>query len=436
MTLADQDIERRYLGGCLLHQAHLVAHPVPSEAFTLPALRLIHGAMMAIHRRGQDVTTLGVKLELEATGTLGAVGYESILDLSNSLDLDSRASADRLRSLYAARRIVLACREGVTLAETGKLSEARLRLSAAAFDSDTESPVYSLLECVEAAAEAWQHAAEARTDRSKGSYLPLGLAPAIDSKVLIGPGDAVVIGAETNVGKSSISMTCLLSHYERGVPAGLVSVEDPREDWGAKAAGHWSDVDTTQFWSGQASREAWAAVMAGIGGHMKREQVVKMADVKTGRLDDVLQSMATLVRVHGSRILFVDYLQAIQPPDSLAKAHPKQQIDHVYSAIKTTARLLGVPVVITSQLSRGESEHGAEPGIKRLKESGNLENGAQIVLLAWCDDPNNAIVKVKAAKLKRVLQRPRFAMARGHGGVLRELDYWPEEQKQNGGHKW
>jgi replicative DNA helicase len=226
-------------------------------------------------------------------------------------------------------------------------------------------------------------------------------------------------------------MTCLLKHQQKKIHAGLVTVEDPREDWGAKAAGYYGKIDTQPFWSGQVA--GLHQVASSIAEAAKEVQYVRIVDVPSGALSDVLRAMTALVKSHGARILFVDYLQAIRAPESLATASTKAQTDHVYQTLQATARMLEVPLVITSQLSRGDSEHGAEPSIKRLKESGNLENGAQIVLMLWCEDEENTIICGKAAKMKRVRSRPRWSMRRGNGGVLVELEgYQVPPQKRAG----
>ena len=424
-ALFDEAVELAAISCCMDIPEFIDTGPA-TEHFATRAARSIHSALVEMRRTAVEVNDLSLLRCMESRG----MGRGEVIDLltrSRSVQQrGTRAIAAHMRQLYERRTIAELASQGRAHAVAGDLEAARDTLARAAFTDTGELRVYSIKQAMESAVEAWSAAAQALTKAGQSKYVPIGICPAIDSCVLVGPGDTVVIGAETSVGKSSTSMSCLLRHQAQGIRAGLISVEDPREDWGAKAAGYYAQIDTQPLWSGNAPALI-DKLRVTLPSAFAQQQHVHIVDVPSGRLHDVVRGMTTLVRVHGARILFVDYLQAVAPPSAMDGASAKAQTDYVYRHLQATARMLGVPLVITSQLSRGDSEYGEEPSIKRLKESGNIENGAQIVLLLWCIDEENLVVKGKAAKLKRVRKKPRWAMRRGNGGVLTEIDNWHEE---------
>jgi replicative DNA helicase len=430
MPTFDEQLELSALSLCLDLPEFLYTGP-STDQFAVHHIRTAHATLCEMRRRGDRIDDITLRDELMRRGVSQAAGLALLQAARESPKRGQASVVSMMRKLYERRTVAELAAQGQAQAIEGNLDEARALLAKAAFSETGDLRAYTLADAMEAAAVVWDQAERSRAGEGRSKFVPLGLCPTIDSLVMVGPGDTVIIGAETSVGKSSSTMTCLLKHQQKKIHAGLVTVEDPREDWGAKAAGYYGKIDTQPFWSGQVA--GLHQVASSIAEAAKEVQYVRIVDVPSGALSDVLRAMTALVKSHGARILFVDYLQAIRAPESLATASTKAQTDHVYQTLQATARMLEVPLVITSQLSRGDSEHGAEPSIKRLKESGNLENGAQIVLMLWCEDEENTIICGKAAKMKRVRSRPRWSMRRGNGGVLVELEgYQVPPQKRAG----
>lgn len=433
MNTSDPTLERSFLQLALDMPEALDCGLTPehmSEAIN----RTTHAAMLAVRLRGEplDAVTVGYELERRGIDRGAVVGQIQAIREAPLASVGSLAPV--LRKLHEMRTIHEQALLGASLAIESKVDEARDILAKAAFGATAALDVFSIRDAMEAAAEEFQAAAEARRGSNEGRYLRLGLCPTLDDVLTVGPGDTVIVAAETNVGKSSISFSCLASLEERGIPGGLVSVEDPKADWGAKAIGHFGDVDTSPFWAGMASDDDYRRAERAVVTVASRKQLARLAVAKSGTLDEVCQAMAVLVRVHGARVLFVDYIQAIT--HQLKGATRKQEVDHVYRRIQATARLLDVPLVLTSQMSRGDDD-GREPTVKRLKESGDLENGAQAILLCWVDKTEadagwaSAPVRIKIGKLKRAPRRPKVMLLRGPGGVLRETE-WREPRKPGG----
>lgn len=427
MNLCDYDLERSFLALCLDMPEALDAG-LTVEHLASPTHRVALACLLALRSNGEacDDVTLANRLERRGMSRSDVVG---LLESVRGAPIRALTSiVPILRQLHDARSVAEAAQMGLLAASKGDTDGAREALAKAAFGNTGHLEFFTLREAAEAACDEFQDAAEAAVNRlGSRRFVKLGLCPTIDRLVTVGPGDTVILAAETNVGKSSLAMTCMVDLERREIPSGLVSIEDPKADWGAKAIGHYGQVDVTDMWAGTPNNEAVKKLMEARNFLHAKEQFARCAVAKSGTLAEVIQAMCTLVRVHGARVLFVDYIQAIEEP-SMLHASTKQQTDHVYRRLQATARMLEVPLVIGSQLSRGtDDSEGKEPTIKRLKESGNLENGAQVILMFWvAKDKTDSWdeIRGKIAKLKRAPRRPKWAMKRTFGGILREIEDW------------
>ena len=103
-----------------------------------------------------------------------------------------------------------------------------------------------------------------------------------------------------------------------------------------------------------------------------------------------MRSMARRLQVeHGLDLLIVDYLQLIQPRTT--SDNVVQQITEISRGLKALARELKVPVLALSQLSRGvEQRGGTEPRLSDLRDSGSIEQDADVVMfISRMGDPNS-----------------------------------------------
>jgi replicative DNA helicase len=86
------------------------------------------------------------------------------------------------------------------------------------------------------------------------------------------------------------------------------------------------------------------------------------------------------VAKHGVKLLIIDYLQLMKGSTKRAAQDRRLEIDEISSGLKATAKELGVPVIALSQLNR-DAEERAEPKLSHLRESGSIEQDADVVAL-------------------------------------------------------
>jgi replicative DNA helicase len=108
--------------------------------------------------------------------------------------------------------------------------------------------------------------------------------------------------------------------------------------------------------------------------------------------NNILKMRATARRLkkeHGLGLLIVDYLQLMVPTGARASDSMVQQVTEISRSLKNLARELDVPVLALSQLSRAVEQRGGKPRLSDLRDSGSIEQDADVVMFIHRDDKQN-----------------------------------------------
>ena len=96
-----------------------------------------------------------------------------------------------------------------------------------------------------------------------------------------------------------------------------------------------------------------------------------------------------LKREHGIGLIIVDYLQLMSPTSSKNSDSLVQQVTEISRSLKSLARELNVPVIALSQLSRAVEQRGGRPRLSDLRDSGSIEQDADVVMFIHREDKRN-----------------------------------------------
>lgn len=263
---------------------------------------------------------------------------------------------------------------------------------------------------------------------------------AIDSVIGgIEPGTLTFIGGDTGVGKSSLMLYMADQMALAGSKPGFISCEDSRQVLGTRIVSAFSGV------SGLALRRG------GLDLKINYDALSRAVSVAANRplpiayeigSDDlkISQAMTALVKEHGCDTIFVDYIQTINCAEGGESR--REDVRRIASRLKGTAARLGVPVIVGSQISVGDIHADfKEPGKHALKESRDLTNMAEWVIVIWrspdmqkpeiVKDSRGYAVNVihsrpeicgKLAKSKCGGDGTRFYFTRNRAGVVVECD--------------
>jgi len=191
-------------------------------------------------------------------------------------------------------------------------------------------------------------------------------------------GDLVYLGARPSSGKTALALQFALEASKHTM-TGFISLEMSRGSIGMRAVALEGGLDAFRLMTGFLSE--WEQKKAGDA----------MNDLALRRfaIDDASGSTATQLRAkarrlasrHGLGILFIDYMQLVQ--DGGESENRNQELSKISWGWKTLARELNIPLIVLSQLSRGSDKENRRPRMSDLRDSGSLEQDADVGLLLW-----------------------------------------------------
>lgn len=214
--------------------------------------------------------------------------------------------------------------------------------------------------------------------------------------------DLVILGARPSLGKTTLALDMARAAAKSGVPVGVFSLEMSREQVIDRFIASESQVPLWKLRTGRVSDDfEFQMIQHGLDNLSKLNIYVDDTPSPT-----ILQmrSMARRLQIeHGLGLLVVDYLQLIQPRNT-SNANMVQQITEISRGLKGLARELNIPVLALSQLSRGVDQRDVKrPKLSDLRESGSIEQDADIVLFIYRKDRDQIDVPVDEQNIAEIM---------------------------------
>jgi replicative DNA helicase len=197
------------------------------------------------------------------------------------------------------------------------------------------------------------------------------------------PGQLIVIGARPSVGKTALALTMALNMARASVPVGFMSAEMSGEQLVVRAIGGVGSVNTMSMMNGYLSKGDFPKVMA--AGETIQPLPIWIDDTPNVSISVLLSRVRKMKRL-GARIVFVDYLTLLRHGDPRMPRH--ERVGEISKMLKGLARELKIPVVALSQVGRQSAD--APPGLQDLRQSGEVEEDADVVILLHRKDTETA----------------------------------------------
>jgi len=384
--LYDEQAERAVLGAIVVRNAAIddVADVLEAEHFWRQHHQSIFRAMVQLHGQGQPIDAITLCGQLDKSGALEAVGKPYIYGLGDGVGRSVNVAAyaevvkdkSTLRALRDLGRRVHAAAEADVAIASDLLEQAEqdiYRISQTAVKTDWSSApemaaeIYPLIEQL-------TKTGEAITGRSTGL-------PHLDSITRgLQPGDLILVGARPGMGKTAIAMQIALTVAANG-PVAVMSLEMARVPLALRGVISLAQVNGWQLMSGRASDVDLQRMGDGIARFASTGLFVDESPVVSP-----IQARSKLRRLQARTgplaLVVIDYLQLMAPLPDDRRENRANQVAGISRALKIMAREFSVPFLVLSQLSRAfEKSRDKRPSMSDLRESGALEQDADVVLL-------------------------------------------------------
>ena len=387
----DEIAERAVLGAILIGNIFPdVSELLQEEDFYLLRHRVIWRAMLALSQKNEPLDFLTVAAQLTSTSDLVQVGGSSVIaELTCEIASSSNA-------VHHAKLI----RECAILRRLRSIGHALTEQAVAQQPSEeiATKAEHDLFEAMWARqTRPWRTSAEVMTEAVKNldaaklrGQIVHGITTGLhDLDLMLGgwqAGDLTIVAGRTGMGKTGLACGGAIAAAKAGKKAAIVSLEMSAAQLAARLIAHEANVSVFDILSGRLhgdhDKRTYSAAM--------KLSVLPIHYEDSGLLTlDQLRAKARQLRVKGQLdVLFVDYLQLMQ---SGKRSDSRQvEVSDISRGLKLLARELEIAVVALSQLSRKcEEREDKRPILSDLRESGAIEQDADVVLCVYRDEMYN-----------------------------------------------
>ncbi len=387
------EAERSVLGALLIDKDAIVqvAEFLRPEQFYKDAHGQVYAAILSLYEKREPADMVTVPDELKKKKLLskvGGVGYLSELAASvptaANIEYYGRIVKDNFvkRELIAsASRIAeMGYEEGTECAELIDKAERTLFKVSQDFLREYFVPIKQTLEVSFDRLDELHKKGEGLRGVSTGFKT-------LDRKLSgLQESNLIILAARPSIGKSS--MAANIAQYAavaQKTPVGVFSLEMSREQLVDRMLSAQADVDAWRITTGNLEEEDFARIGEAMG--ELAEAPIFVDDTPGLNILGMRTKARRLQMEHGVKLFIVDYLQLLH---GRGLENRVQEVSEISQALKNMARELKVPVLACAQLSRAiESRTSRIPQLSDLRESGSIEQEADVVMFLYRPDPEN-----------------------------------------------
>lgn len=403
------EAEQAVLGAMLLsHDAVIVAmEKLQSQDFYRDVHRIIFEAMEHLHRENKEIDVITLPDELKRMKKLDDVGgLEYVLNLPNLVG--SAANIEYYANIVAekalARNLISTCTELTTEAYDGQketealLDDAERRILQLS-DTKNRGDFASVGAVVEVTLDKITKLYE---NKAGLTGLPTGFRDLDRMTSGLQPSDLILVAARPSMGKTAFTLNIAQNvGVRQHKTVAFFSLEMSQEQLVQRLLCQIAHIDSQKLRTGQLnSDEEWTRLTDACD--KLYESPIYIDDTPGISVAEMRSKARRLKSEHGLDLIIVDYLQLMQGRNAESR---QQEISEISRSLKALARELKVPLIALSQLSRSvESRQDKRPMLSDLRESGALEQDADIVSFLYREDyydketENQHITEVTLAK--------------------------------------
>ena len=378
--------ERQIIGSLLFDQSRIEdMHLINSEMFTDPFLGQIFS--LYEHADGKEVNGLTIELELKSE-LMSPMRINAMLaDIINCHD-GGISDESCCKAIYNAYRVRKFNEFIEHISVTSQNIDATIDDFKATLDGLTTKPEVKPRRICDLT--DYQH--EYFTEKNKKNF-NLGFARIDKAIGGLDDGDVIIIAARPGVGKSAFSLQMIRKFGRDGFKVGYFNLEMAEKQIYERSIASVSGIDMTRI------RLATTFLNDEKEKFEKGNEILRQeTNVTTFTGTQTINSIRAIQKRENFQIIVIDYLQLIQ--STSRRNNRVSEVGDISRGLKAIATDFNIPVIALSQLNRAsEMNKDKEPTMSELRESGDIEQDASVILMIWnCNQEDLTEKKIKVEK--------------------------------------
>jgi replicative DNA helicase len=406
MNLPTSPTAERALLGCLLLDAKaalpelLARHPDPARYFDDERHTQIFETITTLAQAGRPVDTATVGLAMKTDGE--DLAYLGGLPDASPSPANVVYFADELREAWTKRQVAAVCASAMAKAQDGAPADdllAKLQADVLALAGQTVGNAdFTVKEGLRAVVDELE---AAHTNKGRLRGLATGFARLDSITRGLRPGQLVVIGARPATGKTSLAMN-IAEHVavDQGKPVLVFSLEMTKQELLHRMTLSRAKIPATRAEMGELTASEIQSITNTTAAIAKAPlRICDFAAIPLHRLAVIARR--TAFEYHNAlALVIVDYIQLMKPGTNRKDGNRNLEMAEISGGLKALAKEVALPVIALSQLSRDHDRDGRQPRLSDLRDSGAIEQDADLVALLHSEKPDDdpALVNVIVAK--------------------------------------
>jgi replicative DNA helicase len=400
----DLDAERAVIGAMLVSETAVaaVAERLAAEDFYSEVHRIIYGAMMRLYSRGEPIDQLTLTNELRSVNEFDRIGGRPyVFQIVESVPTAANAGryADIVRG-KALLRAIIDVGSRITedaFREPEDVSEALDSAEQLVYGVSNRTLREHLAPVSELAPGALEMIQRLYEQEGEVTGVETGFEDLDRLTTGFHKSDLIILAARPAMGKTAMALNAIWhASGEKKMPVAIFSLEMSKEQLVQRLISQTTRIPTQALRSGNVKAEDWPKLVRGVA-EVSRAPIWidDTAGVTLMEIRAKVRRLASQLNVAGEMplsLVVVDYLQLMVGGEARNRAENRQQeIADISRGLKVLARDLDVPVLAIAQLSRAvEARHDKRPLLSDLRDSGAIEQDADMVMFLYRDEYYNS----------------------------------------------
>ncbi len=387
------EAEMALLGSVMLRPdvIYEVVDFIKQESFYSEKHRVIWRAMLELFGKSNPIDLLSLSSMLRDKGALDQIGGASYLtELVNTVP--SAANAKHYAEIVQKKsmmRDLIMCAEDLSRMgydESGELENIIDAAEKRVFEVTNFSSSQKFTEIKDTLEEAWDRLDKLHKSTDEMRGVSTGFKE-LDNKLAgFQKSDLIILAARPSMGKTALALDIArMTAIDHNTPVGIFSLEMSSQQLVDRMLASESRVDAWKLRTGKLTVDSeFEAIRHSLDKLAKAP--IYIDDQPANNILKMRSVARRLKSEKGLGLIIVDYLQLMQPTETRKSDNMVQQVTEISRSLKQLARELEVPVLALSQLSRAVEARGGKPRLSDLRDSGSIEQDADVVMFIHRED--------------------------------------------------